>query len=40
MQILNLFEKCELKNLFPEYETKAISNQTSLFDINLTVVVA
>jgi hypothetical protein len=35
MQVLsiNLFEKCELKNLFFEEETKTVSNQTLLFNI-------
>ena len=35
MQVLsvNLFEKCELKNLFLKEETKAVSNQSLLFDI-------
>jgi hypothetical protein len=34
MQVLsiNLFEKCELKKLFNDTETKSISNQPSLFD--------
>jgi len=34
MQVLsvNLFEKCELKNLFLEEETKTVSNQPLLFD--------
>jgi hypothetical protein len=35
MQVLsiNLFEKCELKNLFFEEETKTVSNQPLLFNI-------
>jgi IS4 transposase len=34
MQVLsvNLFEKCELKNLFLDEETKTVSNQPLLFD--------
>ena len=32
MLSINLFEKCELKNLFTEVETKTDSNQTSLFN--------